>query len=162
MNLLMIAPLYDNKGLIRYFIGCQIDVSPLIEGGRGLQSFSQLLAQDRAQTRFGKRFRNPKQTLGELTDLFSEEDADVIKGHMSKSSISQTVSPMDSERLRRPNSRARILVGVGKEPVNDHSLWPMSNLGPSGRLPGVYQNVGEESAKFTNTYRMLTSCHSIS
>jgi len=140
MNLLMIAPLYDNKGVIRYFIGCQIDVSPLVEGGRGIQSFSQLLAQDRAQSRFGKRFRSPKQTLGELTDMFSEEDTDVVRGHMTRASISQTVTSVDSERLRRPHSRARILVGVGKEPANDHSLWPTSSLGPSGRLPGVYQN----------------------
>jgi hypothetical protein len=145
MNLLMIAPLYDNKGVIRYFIGCQIDVSSLVEGGRGMQSFSQLLAQDRAQSRFGKRFRSPKQTLGELTDLFSEEDTHVVKGHMTRASISQTVVSADSERLRRPSSRARILVGVGKEPVSDHlqSLWPSSSLGPSGRLPGVYQNVSE-------------------
>jgi PAS domain S-box-containing protein len=143
MNLLMIAPLYDNKGVIRYFIGCQIDVSPLIEGGRGIQSFSQLLAQDRAQSRFGKRFRSPKQTLGELTDLFSEEDTDVIRGHITRASISQTVTSVDSERLRRPQSRARILVGVGKEPANDNNLWPMSSLGPSGRLPGVYQNVSQ-------------------
>lgn len=42
MNLLMLAPLYDNKGHVRYFIGCQIDVSSLIEGGRGLESFRDL------------------------------------------------------------------------------------------------------------------------
>ncbi|KAL9129819.1 MAG: hypothetical protein Q9175_007189, partial [Cornicularia normoerica] len=47
MNLLLTAPLYDNRGSVRYFIGAQIDVSGLIEEGRGLDSFAQYLADSR-------------------------------------------------------------------------------------------------------------------
>ena len=47
MNLLLTAPLYDNRGAVRYFIGAQIDVSGLIEDGRGLDSFAHYLTENR-------------------------------------------------------------------------------------------------------------------
>lgn len=43
----MCAPLYDNKGAVRYFIDAQVDVSGLIEAGRGLESFEKLLSEER-------------------------------------------------------------------------------------------------------------------
>lgn len=39
LNLVMMAPLYDNKGTIRYFIDCQVDKTKLVEGGLDLESF---------------------------------------------------------------------------------------------------------------------------
>ena len=95
MNLLMIAPLYDNKGQVRYFLGCQIDVSSLIEGGRGLESFAQLLSQDRSESRFGNRVeRDPKHALGELGQMISEEESHIMRNQprrMSEESVSGTM-----------------------------------------------------------------------
>ncbi|CAD6502469.1 BgTH12-05061 [Blumeria graminis f. sp. triticale] len=42
-NLLMVSPLYDDKGNVRYFIGAQIDVTGLILDGLGLDSFRGML-----------------------------------------------------------------------------------------------------------------------
>ena len=50
LNLLMLAPLYDSNGGVRYFLGSQIDVTALIDNGRGLDSFAELLAQDRSES----------------------------------------------------------------------------------------------------------------
>jgi hypothetical protein len=47
VNLLMCAPLFDDKGQVRYFIGAQVDVSGLIEQGSGVESFRALLQSDR-------------------------------------------------------------------------------------------------------------------
>lgn len=132
MNLLMIAPLYDNKGNVRYFLGCQIDVSPLIENGRGIESFSQLLQRDRTESRFGGRpERDPKALLNELGTLFDELDVDSVKKHSRRGSVDTGRStPSSSTRGGR-----RVL---GMDDPAD--LWPSASLGPSGRLPGVYQN----------------------
>lgn len=42
----MCAPLFDDKGVVRYFIGAQVDVTGLIEKGQGIESFRALLQSD--------------------------------------------------------------------------------------------------------------------
>ena len=138
MNLLMIAPLYDNKGAVRYFLGCQIDVSSLIENGRGIDSFAQLLAQDRAESRFGGRpERDPARLLGELASLLDEHEAESIGVRPRKQSIDAGRTTPQS-----PARSARRVLGMDEPSVR---LWPNAALGPSGRLPGVYQNVSDGS-----------------
>ena len=159
MNLLMIAPLYDNKGQVRYFLGCQIDVSQLIENGRGLESFSQLLAQDRSQSRFGGRVeKDPKHVLGEFGALLSEEESSVMKG--TRGSFS---GPAPQASTPKPVLRGgRRILGMDDEPGKE--LWPDRNLGPSGRLPGVYQNVSHHLSMLldsTNTLFSTSSCDPI-
>jgi hypothetical protein len=41
-NLLMIAPLYDSRGTIRYFMGAQVDVSGLVNEFSDLESLKTL------------------------------------------------------------------------------------------------------------------------
>jgi len=138
MNLLMIAPLYDNKGAVRYFIGCQIDVSNLIEGGRGLDSFQQLLSQDQADSRYGEHTKKSSlRALGELGQMMSQEELDLIKSRVSADGI-------DSGRTTpaRPSTARRYL---GMDEIPERELWPAPQHGPSGRLPGVYQNVRPSS-----------------
>ncbi|KAH9910046.1 hypothetical protein F4778DRAFT_767912 [Xylariomycetidae sp. FL2044] len=43
MNLLMVAPLYDSRGVARYFIGAQVDVSGLAKECAGLESLERLI-----------------------------------------------------------------------------------------------------------------------
>ncbi|RMY77040.1 hypothetical protein D0863_01592 [Hortaea werneckii] len=136
VNLLMLAPLYDNKGQVRYFLGCQIDVSSLIEGGRGIESFAQLLAQDRAESRFGDRLeKDPKYMLGEFSAMLNEEDSNVVKNRTRRYSEESNRS-IPQERLAY---RGRRILGMEDTPT-ERALWPHVSLGPSGRLPGVYQN----------------------
>lgn len=137
MNLLMIAPLYDNKGAVRYFLGCQIDVSALVEGGRGLESFAQLLAQDRSESRFGGRpERSSNHVLGELGQMLSDEESGIVKSRARTSSLSSTgVTAQTSQR-----GGGRRILGM-EDSAAERALWPHPSLGPSGRLPGVYQNV---------------------
>lgn len=150
MNLLMLAPLYDNKGTVRYFLGAQIDVSSLIEDGRGLESFAQLLSQDRSRQRFGGYpEKDPKQVLGDLGQLLTEDEAEMFRNRVvQKTSTMFDSGPPGSIRsasTRQMNNRARssrIVLGMD-DVVVDPPLWPAASLGYSGRLPGVYQNVSE-------------------
>lgn len=144
MNLLMIAPLYDNKGNVRYFLGCQIDVSHLIEGGRGLESFEKLLANDRSDERYrGRPIRRPAEVLGELGQMLNSNEMDAV--NKRQPSQSRDTTPAGSARnIAGPRPSRRIL---GMDDSLERGLWPHPSLGPSGRLPGVYQNV-----------RLLSSC----
>ncbi|KAK5739757.1 hypothetical protein LTR17_005043 [Elasticomyces elasticus] len=135
MNLLMTAPLYDNKGAVRYFLGCQIDVSSLVESGRGLESFAQLLAQDRSESRFGGRQKDAKHILGELGQMLTEDEGNTIKNRSRRGSEDTGASAI----THRPARGGRRILGMD-EPATERTLWPDRALGPSGRLPGVYQN----------------------
>ena len=144
MNLLMLAPMYDNKGEARYFLGCQIDVSPLIEGGKGLESFSQLLAQDRSESRFGIRpDKDPMNLIGELGQLLNEPEADFVMNRMRSSNPASGRST--PQPPSRPSGRRFFSMDDTREAGSGNStrsLWPDESLGRSGRLPGVYRNVG--------------------
>ena len=144
MNLLLIAPLYDNKGNVRYFLGCQIDVSSLVEGGRGLESFANLLARDRSESRFGDSLqKDPKHMLGEFGAVLSDEEANIVK-HRTRSFSESVIRPNTamSGSVRAPRRR----LGMD-DTASDRNLWPHASLGPSGRLPGVYQNVSRSNPK---------------
>lgn len=135
------APLMDHHGNVRYFIGCQIDISHLIEGGRGLESFKQLLDRD-LETAAQKPLPDPLdhkpslKVLRELGSLLNDEEMNVVQEHNRRKSIdsgrSTPTRTMHSHTTRR-------FVGMD-EPI-EPSLWPPSQFGHSGRLPGVYQNV---------------------
>ncbi|KAI1130832.1 hypothetical protein F5Y10DRAFT_275861 [Nemania abortiva] len=48
MNLLMVAPLYDSRGVVRYHIGAQVDVSGLVRDCSGLESLRRLVDRENA------------------------------------------------------------------------------------------------------------------
>ncbi|KAI1112619.1 hypothetical protein F5Y14DRAFT_254105 [Nemania sp. NC0429] len=64
MNLLMIAPLYDNRGHIRYHLGAQVDVSGLLRECAGLASLGELVVRKQRQSESSAKHRY--QNLDEL------------------------------------------------------------------------------------------------
>lgn len=145
MNLLLIAPLYDNRGDVRYFIGAQIDVSSLIEGGKGLESFQQLLDEDRStQNRSASSGRDPMELLADLGQMLNEPEADFVMNKIRSSSQSPRRSGSSTPPQRRPSARRYLSMDDSREGRPGSSkkpLWPDPELGRSGRLPGVYRNV---------------------
>ncbi|KIW06633.1 uncharacterized protein PV09_02345 [Verruconis gallopava] len=132
LNLLMISPLHDNKGRIRYFIGCQIDVTNLIDEGRGIDSFQRLLAKEHAERRFGDVVKKKSSlALGELGHMLNAEEIDLLKSSMAENS---SEPPSPSGRAKQGAARRHF----GMEHLEEKNLWPLRHLGPS--LPGVYQN----------------------
>ncbi|ORX94265.1 hypothetical protein BCR34DRAFT_499396 [Clohesyomyces aquaticus] len=138
LNLLMMAPLMDHRGHVRYFIGCQIDISSLVEGGRGLESFKQLLARDREQQMNEKPLPDPfdhkpsLRALRDFSELLNDEEIEIVKGRGRRNSMeSGRSTPTRASHIRRI---------IGMEDSVGTNLWPPSQFGSSGRLPGVYQN----------------------
>ncbi|KAF2448023.1 hypothetical protein P171DRAFT_510568 [Karstenula rhodostoma CBS 690.94] len=139
LNLVMMAPLMDQRGHVRYYLGAQIDITRLLEGGKGLQSLKQLLDQDIAaanMTGFGEN-RSSLSMLRELGGLLNEEEADIVR-QRSQSVRPGSASSADSMPTRPTASSGRRFIGM--EDSTDDNLWPARKFGPEGRLPGVYQN----------------------
>jgi PAS domain S-box-containing protein len=136
INLLMMAPLYDDQGRVRYFIGCQIDVTPLIEGGRGLDSFQRLLNQAGADNELEETCKSPSRALHNLGRLLSKDELDMIRQRPDNSSESARSTP-----AHQPLAR----IHLGDEEFSERAMWSAARFGPSGRLPGVYQNVSIRS-----------------
>ena len=153
LNLLLVAPLYDNRGAVRYFIGAQIDVTGLMENGRGIESFAKVLDESRQrhkQQLKGEIERDTKsalQTLGDLGKMFSNEESAMIQSSSRPGSVRDDASVTDSvapvvRGRRDPNIRtARRVLGNDDIEAEERAQWGLSSAGPSGRLPGVYQNV---------------------
>lgn len=161
----MIAPLYDNRNTIRYFIGAQIDVNGLLEAGRGLDSFSNLLSQDKQNSRHGPSSRDrssktSQDALAELCAVLNDSETLVVRGiggrnrgesgvggGMTSGASTPSLSGAGSG-LASPGHRAPRRY-VGMDDPSDRDLWPAQHLGPSGRLPGVFQNVRPHPATFS-------------
>lgn len=159
------APLMDHCGAVRYFIGCQIDISHLIEGGRGLESFKRLLDQadlDKTNKPSPDPLRN-KPSLGvlrELGGLLSEEEIEIVRdparanSHRRERSIESNHS--GASRIPHPPRRF-----VGTEEPEMHP-WPPAQFDSSGRLPGVYQNVSPKRSQKSGSKTCLLTAHSTS
>ena len=153
MNLLLIAPLYDNKGSVRYFIGAQIDVSGLIEDGRGLDTFERLLLESRPGKNRESEFSEdgPSQkhlkSLNELGQMLSVDESSLFQRHSRASSMNDNASTINYSSRGTPGRREqgarqpRRVLGNEDEEESNKSSWALSSSMPSGRLPGVYQNV---------------------
>jgi len=127
INLLLIAPLHDSNGKVRYFIGAQIDINGLIEDGRGLESFATLLANDKKKSSADKAtHQTPLSAITELGSYLNEHD---------RAAINRAASVNTGYR---PSSRRK---QYGMNDATDNELWPAPDFGPNGRLPGVFQNV---------------------
>ena len=157
----MCAPLHDNRGAVRYYIGAQVDVSGLIDDGRGIESFERLLSNDRLHERHQGHQRNstystsssrksPTQALTELGELLSIEESNCIQTYSRNSSIRDEVSLTGSQvgggfgRNRRDMGSRQSRRVIGDEDRygdDERSAWALSSSYPSGKLPGLYQNV---------------------
>ncbi|KAI4164069.1 MAG: hypothetical protein LQ342_002305 [Letrouitia transgressa] len=150
MNLVMIAPLYDNRGKVRYFLGAQVEISGLIEDGRGLDSFERLLTENKRNRRSDysdAKSRKSVKALDELGQMLNVDESSVFQsqGHSRASSVRDGDYGGQSARDRREYSsrRPRRVLGnddLEAELAKDEEAMKMTSLGPSGKLPGVYQN----------------------
>lgn len=146
INLLMVAPLHDNKGRVRYFIGCQVDITNLIDGGRGLESFQRLLAQDRTEGGFDLGSgKSPLKALDELGHFLGEEEIWSVSRRGVDHVEPGRTTPAGPTTARRY---------IGMDDPLEQNLWPPAHYTPVGRLPGVYQNVGA-SNRVTRTFLLI-------
>lgn len=140
MNMLMIAPLCDSRGKIRYFIGAQVDVSGLVKECTDLESLQRLvLDQDRARTANGDvhgGYENKKDEFQDLSEMMNMAELDTVRKHGGRMHREQQEE--DEEKANGAVHQPRLLL---KEPSPDLNKTFNLNRSGNGKLSGVYQHV---------------------
>lgn len=134
VNLLMIAPLADSRGVARYYIGAQVDVSGLVKDCAEMESLQRLLdLRARGEDPPLPERPSPEKNdeLRELSEMLNQGELNTIRRHGGK--MHREVS--EEEDLESVAShQPRLLL---KDP---DTLTPAIGS-VNGRLRGIYQHV---------------------
>lgn len=134
MNLLMIAPLLDSRGILRYYIGAQVDVSNLVKESTGLDAFKRMLDVQQGIV----EPEEPKDEFQELSEMFNNAELDTVRKHGGNMHRDHVEDERDDTSTP---IRPRLLI---KDPSNGEIETPIGISGkPDGRLSGVYKHVSE-------------------
>ncbi|KAF2641641.1 hypothetical protein P280DRAFT_396882 [Massarina eburnea CBS 473.64] len=132
MNLLMMAPLLDSRGNMRYFIGAQVDVSGLVKDCTDLDALQHLLSVQEGR----EPEDEPKDEFQELGEMFNNTELETVRrhgGNMHKEHLEDQDDGM-SMREHRP----RVLI---KDMTSfDVEKTATGGVKPQGRLAGVYKH----------------------
>ena len=134
MNLLMVAPLCDSRGVVRYHIGAQVDVSGLVKECSELESFQRLLElQARGEKLPEHQKPNPEKNdeLRELSEMLNQNELSTIRRYGGRMHREAREEDAESVHSHQP----RLLI---KDP---NTLTPPISVRANGKLSGVYQHV---------------------
>ena len=141
MNLLMLAPLCDSRGTIRYFIGAQVDVSGLTKECSDLESLKRLaIKADHEQTQGcgdPEEHATSKDEFQELSEMLNLQELDTVRrwgGRMHKESHEEIQDP---DVTKGNWAKPRLLI-TSNSPDGSKGYGPMGRI--SGRLSGIYEN----------------------
>lgn len=153
MNLLMVTPLLDSKGQVRYFLGAQIDVSGLAKDCSGLESLRKLVDQDEEER------RRSQHTSGSNSDTPTRRDsgADLDEpSTMAVGTATTSSSAKDPTRSLDQNNEFRLLA----EMLSRTELETVRRFG--GRMHRSQQEQGQhlEAIGAWHKPRMVLHDHS--
>ncbi|KAJ4357349.1 uncharacterized protein N0V89_001924 [Didymosphaeria variabile] len=130
MNLLMMAPLLDSRGNLRYFIGAQVDVSGLVKDCTDLDAFRHMLDI--------KDGREPpdeaKDEFQQLSEMFNIQELDTVRRH-GGNMHRETLEEDDNMSTRGGNQppRPRVLI---KDMTSYEAPSPGLSSKSEGKLQG--------------------------
>ncbi|KAF2856761.1 hypothetical protein T440DRAFT_494560 [Plenodomus tracheiphilus IPT5] len=130
MNLLMMAPLLDSRGNLRYFIGAQIDVSGLVKDSTDLDAFQRMLVQQEDDEEQDVQ----KDEFQELSEMFNHVELDTVRkfgGNMHREHLE------DEHDTTIPH-KPRLLIQDQSTYDVDKAEKPPTK--PDGRLSGPYKH----------------------
>lgn len=138
MNLLMVAPLRDSRGVIRYFIGAQVDVSGLVKECSDMESLRRLSTRDDEPTDENQEIGPPKDEFQELSEMLNLNELDIVRkwgGRMHK----QTEEENSENNFANANwKKPRQFISSGS-PDGSKDYASISRAG-NGKLSGIYEN----------------------
>ncbi|CAF9942739.1 MAG: hypothetical protein ALECFALPRED_009991 [Alectoria fallacina] len=140
MNMLMIAPLCDSRGKIRYFIGAQVDVSGLVKDCTDLESLQHLVVREQAEHKDTNREnvdgqQDAKDDFQDLSEMLNMAELETVRkygGRMHR----EYQEEVDKPRNGAPYMPRLLL----KEPNADNNQTFDHSGRQSGKLSGIYQN----------------------
>ena len=142
MNMLMIAPLCDSRGKIRYFIGAQVDVSGLVKDCTDLETLQRLVAQEQASQNDANRGtsgaqQNGKDDFQDLSEMLNMAELGTVRKYGGRMHREYEDEEGDTSRNTAPHMPRLLL----QEPIADVNPAFEHDTRQSGRLSGIYQNV---------------------
>jgi hypothetical protein len=157
MNLLMIAPLMDSKGDIRYFLGAQVDVSGLLKTCTDLPGLAKLVDDEYEQkygTKSGKKAK--KDQFQELAEMFNSAELETVRrsgGRMHREYVDDS---SDSDSVHNGTTqRPRLMLSDPTQDILDKQKAqiapgvPAADKERNGKLAGVYQHVSIPLRRFS-------------
>jgi hypothetical protein len=148
MNLLMMAPLVDSRGNLRYYIGAQVDVSGLVKDATDLDAFQQYLAEHEG----GEGQYEPKEEFQELSKMFNHAELETVRKHGGKMHREHLEEQDDKQSLHHGRPRVLIRDTMSFGGPNNEAPAPVMS---QGKLAGVYKHVGFLRALFLATLTPL-------
>ena len=136
MNLLMISPLRDSKGEVRYHIGAQVDVSGIVKECTDLESLRRLVLRDEAEAE--AEVEPKKDAFQELSEMFNMHELETVRrfgGRMHKEMEDVDVDVDVGVNIWH---RPRLLLS---DPSPETLRPPQFPSRFGGELSGVYKNV---------------------
>ncbi|KAF2837887.1 hypothetical protein M501DRAFT_995130 [Patellaria atrata CBS 101060] len=134
MNLLMVAPLLDSKGTLRYFIGAQVDVSGLVKDCSDLPALKAMLEKDDASIVEDKE-ETEIDEFQRLSEMFNLTELDTVRrygGRMHRQQIDEIDDA--ASIIHRP----RLLLKHSSH--EEFSRRASVDSRKMGKLQGVYQH----------------------
>ena len=142
MNMLMIAPLCDSRGKIRYFIGAQVDVSGLAKDCTDMETLQRLVDQEQAPRVNGSNGHDQhlahefKDDFQELSEMLNMAELETVRKHGGR--MHREYQDDDADSRQGPHMPRLLL----QDPVTATETQVLDQGGrQSGRLSGIYQNV---------------------
>jgi hypothetical protein len=142
MNLLMCAPLLDNRGKTRYFIGAQVDVSDLCKDATDLPGLQRLLAKEERHEHDHNSLADTgeegeKDSFQELVEMFNETELVIVRQYGGKMHREQVD---ENEDTLGQHDQSRLLI---KEPSDPATFPKLASTLTSrnGKVEGIYRNV---------------------
>lgn len=148
MNLLMIAPLLDSRGVIRYFIGAQVDVSGLLKDSTDLEALQHLVERTNDPSLAAEEDRETSkdefQSLSEMLNTTELGTVSKYGGRMHREQVDD--SDADSIVSHRSHKPRLLLTDPSSEILERRTKTKEASLAAedtrlNGRLQGVYQHV---------------------
>ena len=139
--MLMIAPLCDSRGKIRYFIGAQVDVSGLVKDCTDLESLQQLVVREQAEHKNNNdgnvdSQQDPKDDFQDLSEMLNMAELETVRKFGGRMHREYQEEDIDKPRNGAPHMPRLLL----QEPTADENQTFDHNSRQSGRLSGIYQN----------------------
>ncbi|KAM0279801.1 hypothetical protein ACHAO9_011536 [Fusarium lateritium] len=149
MNLLMCSPLYDSRGVVRYHLGAQVDVSGLVTDCAGLESLASLISRENPEhERYPGESSHKKQDeekedfveLAEMFDLLELKTVREVGGAFHRTH-QQDVRQTDTvpANWNKPRLVFQDDATISRR-LSDPILNETSLSSYSGRLSGIYKH----------------------
>ncbi|KPM42502.1 hypothetical protein AK830_g4042 [Neonectria ditissima] len=155
VNLLMIAPLFDSRGVVRYHMGAQVDVSGLVKECSGLDSLSRLQQRENPEQHPGEAALAPGSTpaapshdrdeFRDLAEMFSLAELKTVRESGGALHRTHQEDVRDADSVRANWNKPRLLIHDDatvhrrlSDPILQQPAASSTHRG--GRLSGIFQH----------------------